>query len=207
MTDITLSTITSGYNVSKINTNFEKLEQVVNDEVLHRVGGNNVMNQHLDMNGYSILNIGVDENSPDSFITLGAADLRYYNVSGDKLTGPMDVDGQQVVNLPAPTLSHQAARKQDVDTVQANAEALVAAEADVRLATDNSLQNQILGLVAVPASPFAAVSWHDQVINDTFTIPPNKNAWSFGPELSIGVGGEVVVGSGSFWTIANGELV
>tara|TARA_R110000823_G_C15952958_1_gene502567 strand:- start:43281 stop:45515 length:2235 start_codon:yes stop_codon:yes gene_type:complete len=57
MTDITLRNIASGYNLSKINSNFQDLEAVINDSVLHRYGNNNTMSQELDMNGYAILNL------------------------------------------------------------------------------------------------------------------------------------------------------
>lgn len=56
MSDITLDDIGSGYNRSKIVSNFNKLEAVVNEETLHTTGGNNTMSQQLDMNGNRILN-------------------------------------------------------------------------------------------------------------------------------------------------------
>lgn len=57
MTDIVLNPISSGYNVSRINANFDKLEDVVNNELLHTVGGNNTMQQDLDMNSNRLLNL------------------------------------------------------------------------------------------------------------------------------------------------------
>lgn len=59
MTDITLTPIVTGYNLSKINDNFTELERVINDELLHLVGGNNVMQQDIDMNSNDILNVNV----------------------------------------------------------------------------------------------------------------------------------------------------
>jgi hypothetical protein len=56
MTDIVLNPINSGYNLNKINNNFEVIEDVINDEMLHTEGGNNVMSQELDMNSFHILN-------------------------------------------------------------------------------------------------------------------------------------------------------
>lgn len=56
MSDITLNQITSGYNIGKINNNFDTIEDAVNNGVLHLVGGNNVMLQDLDMNSKNILN-------------------------------------------------------------------------------------------------------------------------------------------------------
>lgn len=57
MTDITLSNIGSGYNLNKINDNFETIEDVVNTELLHTEGGNNTMRQALDMNSNRIINL------------------------------------------------------------------------------------------------------------------------------------------------------
>lgn len=59
MTDIVLSDVKGGYNRSSINSNFERVEEVVNTELLHLEGGNNVMKQDLDMNSNSLLNVNV----------------------------------------------------------------------------------------------------------------------------------------------------
>lgn len=61
MTDITLTDLTSLANdtsaVNSINNNFQTVEDVVNDEVVHTTGGNNVMSQDLDMNSNDLLNV------------------------------------------------------------------------------------------------------------------------------------------------------
>lgn len=57
MTDIVLTPITSGYNLSKINANFVKVQDVINGGVLHTTGGNNTMQQDVDMNSNRILNL------------------------------------------------------------------------------------------------------------------------------------------------------
>lgn len=195
MTDIVLNPITSGYNVSRINGNFERIEEAINEEMLHTVGGNNTMLQALDMNGNAILNLATDPDNPDSMITVGEADLRYYNVEGDLLTGPMDVNGQSISNLAMPTLPHQPVRKDQLDT-----------EAAARADADSNLQAQISGGAPLEASAFSPISWHDQSIDNSVTIPDNKNAWSFGPTMTISPGQVVTIGAGSFWTIANGEM-
>lgn len=58
MTDITLTDVKSGYNLSTLNDNFDKVETVINEEVVHNTGGNNIMRQALDMNGHPVLNAG-----------------------------------------------------------------------------------------------------------------------------------------------------
>lgn len=59
MSKIDLDPITSGYNLSKINANFQKLEDELNNKVLYRdspAGEPNSMSSNLDMNSKSILN-------------------------------------------------------------------------------------------------------------------------------------------------------
>lgn len=195
MTDIVLNPITSGYNVSRINANFDAIEDTINGEVLHTEGGNNTMYQDLDMNSFALLNVQVDVNNPDSLLTVGDGDARYYNVSGDTLTGPMNVNGQTITGLKAPVGPTEAVRKQELD-----------AEINARTAADVSLQNQINGVNPPMGSAFSVISWHDQNVSNSITIPDNKNAWSFGPVVTIDVGQTITIGSGSFWTVANGEV-
>lgn len=57
MSDIDLKEIRSGYNLSKINDNFDKIEEVINEEVVHNTGGNNTIYQDLDMNSNRLLNL------------------------------------------------------------------------------------------------------------------------------------------------------
>lgn len=207
MTDITLLPITSGYNLSKINSNFVKLQLAVNNDILHLAGGNNVMLQDLDMNNNALLNLGVDVNNPDSVLTVGEADLRYYNVDGDTLSGVMDVAGSEIINLAIPTDASSPVRKDQLD---AEIAARVAADAAITAgytSGDAYLQDQISGGAPLAASAFSPISWHDQNIMTSVNIPDNKNAWSFGPTMSIDLGQTVTVGAGSFWTIANGEVV
>lgn len=58
MADIVLSDIGSGYNRTKINSNFTVLEEVVNNGLLHLDGGNNIMKQNIDMDSNDIINVG-----------------------------------------------------------------------------------------------------------------------------------------------------
>lgn len=206
MTDITLTPITSGYNVQKINTNFDVLEEVINEQVLHTVGGNNTMLQDLDMNGYALLNIKINPDDPGSLLTVEEGDLRYYNVSGDTLTGTMDANQQAIVNLPLPVLDTQPVRKDQLDL-----ERLERVNSDLSIredftAADANLQAQISGGLPLEASAFSPISWHDQSIDNSVVIPDNKNAWSFGPAITISPGQTVTIGDNSFWTVANGEV-
>lgn len=207
MTDITLNPITSGYNVSRINSNFEKIEDVINNEVLHLKGGNNTMLQDLDMNSFALLNVQVNPNDPSSLLTVSEGDARYYNVAGDTLTGPMNVNGQTITGLKVPVGPTEAVRKQELD---AETNARIAADQALfngYTSADANLQAQLTGNVPLEASAFSVISWHDQSIDNSVNIPADKNAWSFGPTMTISPGQAVTVGGGSFWTIANGAVV
>lgn len=57
MSDIILDTIVSGFNLSSINENFVTIQDVINTEMLHLVGSNNVMLQSIDMNSRSMFNL------------------------------------------------------------------------------------------------------------------------------------------------------
>lgn len=57
MGDITLDTITSGFNLSKISNNFQTVQDSINGDVLHLNGGNNVLQQDIDANSNSIFNL------------------------------------------------------------------------------------------------------------------------------------------------------
>lgn len=121
---IVLNNITSGYNLAKINANFQNIEDYINDKLLARadtgVAGEAMMERALDMNGNKILNVFVDVNDPDSLLTLSVADNRYYNVSGDTLTGPMDANSQIISNLPSPVQPSQPATKAYADAIQSD---------------------------------------------------------------------------------------
>lgn len=196
MTDITLDPITSGYNLSKLNTNFDKVENAINDDVIHRQGGNNTMLQDLDMNSFALLNVQVDVSDPDSLLTVGDADARYYNIDGDTLAGTMNVNGHVLTGLRIAVQPTEAVRNSQLTD-----------EVSARTAADENFQDQLTGNVPLEASAFSPISWHDQSIDNSVVIPDNKNAWSFGPTMTISPGQTVTIGTGSFWTIANGELV
>lgn len=77
-----LDDITTGYNLDKIQANFDKIETFLNTKVLKRIiniGEDNIMHTHLDMNQNKIVNdegditnaiIGVD---PTDAVALQAA--------------------------------------------------------------------------------------------------------------------------------------
>ena len=73
-------------------------------------------------------------------------------------------------------------------------------------AADANIQSQLAGEVPLEASAFSPISWHDPIIENSVTMPGNKNAWSFGPTITIDAGQTITIGLNSFWTIATGEV-
>lgn len=116
-----------------------------------------------------------------------AGDARYVNITGDAMVGNLSV-------LPATTGDHATQYNQ------------LLSERDARTEADANLQAQLSGGAPLEASAFSIVSWHDQVIENSVTIPPNKNAWSIGPGITIAAGQTVTVGAGSTWTIVEGNV-
>lgn len=148
MTNIVLPPVTNGNNISTLNDNFRKVQESVNNDLLNLDGGNNVMQQDLDMNGNQLLNIGVDVNNPQSLLTVGAGDSRYYNVSGDTLTGPMSVNGQVISGLAAAIASTSPVRKQEFDGFVSTQFARDAGQDATITANYNYLKSYIENLVA-----------------------------------------------------------
>ena len=116
MTTLSLATISSGYNLSIINDNFQAVQESLNTDKLAVTGGSNTMKQDLDMNGFSILNANVDTSDEGSLLTVKVADARYYNISGDTLQGPMVVAGYAITGLAVPTDPTSPVRKDQLDS-------------------------------------------------------------------------------------------
>lgn len=150
MTDVVLVPITAGHNLSAINNNFTKVQNSINNDVLNLAGGNNTMSQDIDLNGHSLLNPSTDTSNPNSIVTLGQADSRYYNVVGDSLTGPMNVNGQQVTNLPMASVPSAPVRKQEFDVYVVGQGARDDAQ-DVGTAANKSSSIRVPDGEAIPA--------------------------------------------------------
>lgn len=189
---VQLNDVSSGYSTGVINDNFQTIEDWINLNALWRdgleLGQANQMENDLDLNGYALLNVGVDIEDPSSLLTVGDADSRYINTSGDSMTGGL--------NVLQPTQASHPVRKDQFDS-----------EVNSRQAADANLQSQITGNTPLEASAFSEISWHGQVVENSVTIPDNKNGWSIGPTMSIAEGQTVTIGAGSNWTIVEGNLV
>lgn len=80
MSDLVLSNITSGYNLSLINSNFQAIQDKINNFCLQTSQGDNVMSQDLDMNSYSILNMVTNFSNNGSMLTVGDAKSHFYQI-------------------------------------------------------------------------------------------------------------------------------
>lgn len=89
---ITLATLSSGWNLSLINSNFTILQDAYNNTTLWLTGGNNTLNQDLDMNSNSILNAGVMNVQG---LTINGQPVQVGNLAG---LGPNTVSTSQIIN-------------------------------------------------------------------------------------------------------------
>jgi hypothetical protein len=77
---LNLKQLTSGmFSRVLLNSNFEKIENKVNDDLVHRQNGSAQMQQDLDMNGNNILNLG------DPTASLGVATKNYVDTQDNVL--------------------------------------------------------------------------------------------------------------------------
>ena len=95
-----LDDVGSGFNLSKINANFQKVADSINDDTMRReveVGDGNEMRTHLDMNSNEIVNISTDVDNPNSALSVADGDARYVNVTGDSMSGTLDLQGNKIL--------------------------------------------------------------------------------------------------------------
>lgn len=117
MSKITLPDITSGYNLSAINSNFQKVEDELNNKVLYRQiqdGEPNAMSENLDMNSNRIINLpdAISESEPVTLRQLISVD------SGDSIQLRADLastSGASLVGTPSGTVQHRLDDLTDAD--------------------------------------------------------------------------------------------
>lgn len=157
-----------------------------------------------------------DPNDPKSVVNFEAGDSRYVEVQGDTMQGSLNMDSYPVFVRIASN-GNEPARKEELDTerskrISGDSALNTRITSEVNTlekgyqAGDANLQEQLTGNVPLEASAFSPISWHDQVVENSVTIPEDKNAWSFGPTMTVAEGRSVTASEGSFWTIANGEV-
>lgn len=162
------------------------------------IGGDLEVSGDLLANGIrangSVRNVYPDLTDSSTAMSLSASDKRYVNIGGDTMEGTLDTRGQRVLVDDAALSNHPASKRQ-LDSNVTNINSQI-----------SSIQGQLTedGGVLL-ASAFSVISWHDQEVTNSTSIPANKNAWSFGPLVTVEAGVTVTVGSNSFWTVANGQ--
>lgn len=155
---IELDNVASGYSTGVINNNFQSIEDELNSNVLRRdglaPGEANQMNVPLDMNSNPILNAGVDFGNPGSLLTVGEADLRYVNVSGDSMQGSLNMESYPLFVRIAVN-GNEAVRKDQLD-----------AETRTRRQEDEALARAIASIPSVREGDFSVLG---DVILETST--------------------------------------
>lgn len=106
-----LENIQSGYNLTAINENFQRIEDTW-DEKLDRLSSSqgNQMEQDLDMNSNRILNIYTDPDDEESILTVGAGKALFLEHEGDEtktgnltLTKGLNMSNTHITNIPDAT--------------------------------------------------------------------------------------------------------
>lgn len=148
MSKIELPSVTGSNNLSRINDNFQKIEDALNEEVLYRkgyTGEPNEMQTNLDMNGKEILNVVVGS-SPGSLATKGYVDQEIaeersyadqqlalvdveldtkYDKSGGPVYGDVQMQGYHISGLPNATQPSQPATYAQLLQVEAPGDSLL----------------------------------------------------------------------------------
>lgn len=156
-----------------------------------------------------------DPSDPESVVTFGTGDDRYVNRTSDSMEGSLDMQ-ENPIHVRVAQLGDEPARKDQLDEEVSKRETddtvlhnrITSEISEVETAYqegDANLQAQLTGEVPLESSAFSPISWHDQTVDSSVTVPENKNAWSFGPVMTVSPGQSVTISAGSYWTIANGE--
>tara|TARA_Y100001951_G_C11298065_1_gene277578 strand:+ start:29641 stop:30252 length:612 start_codon:yes stop_codon:yes gene_type:complete len=197
---IELDDIGSGFSRGKINLNFQRIEDYINDNLLHRdgveTGQANQMENDLDLNGYALLNVSVDVEDPSSLLTVGDGDSRYINTTGDSMTGGLSVL--------QPTQNSHPIRRDQFDTEHNERVSRENEIEDNYQASDASLQAQITEASPIAAAERPAIQWHSQIIENSMVIPDNVNAFSAGPVMTLADGVSITLGDNSVYTLLDG---
>lgn len=182
---VNLDDISSGYSTGKINTNFQKVEDELNNNTLRRKGlspgESNQMETDLDMNGFNLLNVGnLTEDgtvTPEGGISQPDADARYVNLTGDTMSGAL--------NIELATASTHPIRKDTFDSAVTDLET-----------TDSNLQAQIDSLGSgTSEGAFSTVS--DMKASTTLEIGQNVVTYGYTSKGDGGANQYEIVAAGT----------
>jgi len=159
--------------------------------------------------------IDSDQSVPDSVVNFREGDDRYKEPLESEVIERKQEDsnirsefGAADANIRSELRSEDYRIRSEFGAADANIRSELRSE-DYRIrsefgAADANIQSQLAGEVPLEASAFSPISWHDPIIENSVTMPENKNAWSFGPTITIDAGQTITIGLNSFWTIATG---
>lgn len=191
MSKITLDSVASGYDLSKINNNFQTIEDELNDKVLYR-------------------------NNPVGEV--------------NTLITAIDCNDKSLYNLPEPTLSHQVATKNYVDTAPTtNAAAAAASAAAAAVSETNAAASAASAAAAVVTVSDQKIIWKGAwsgatayVVNDAVSVsgssyicilantnqtPPNSIYWEvLAAQGSAGAGTGDMLAANNLSDVANAAI-
>lgn len=137
MSKITLTETNSGYNLQKINSNFQKIADEFNDKVLYRdnlIGEPNRMHQDMDMDGNTIFNLP-EPNAPNQVAT-----KRYVDDIIDPSVNPAAQDARESASKAK--ASELAAKQSELNALGSEvnaAQSVLQAQAQVTLAEQEAI--------------------------------------------------------------------
>lgn len=184
MSKIELPSIANPSNVSLMNSNFKKIEDALNEEVLYRkgyTGEPNEMETDLDLNGHKILNVATGTGVGD-LVTKGYVDQQLalkYDKSGGPVSGDMQMQSHRITGLPNATQLSEPATYDQLLQVESAEDSLLrsdlAASSGSSIvgflqagvgSTPRTVQSKQRDVVSV--KDFGAIG--DGVVNDTAAI-------------------------------------
>lgn len=205
MPKITIEEITSGYNLQKVNDNFQKIAYDLNEKVLYRdnpIDEDNSMRTALDMNGFDILNAG----------RLMVTDIEVSGVSlGEQLTIAVDAANSAAASAVVATTqatnatnsansaiaSEQAAAQDAIDAgVSASNAANSAAQAEQAVIDAGDASRLEIGTVVAGGSASATITGlpGEQQLN---LVLPEGPVGPIGPEGPQGIPGSGLPSGGT----------
>lgn len=167
MSKLILDNVQGGYNLQKINSNFEKIETALNTQVLYRKnpeGEDNAVKQDIDMDGNDLINVGdVQVNGYGSFV----------EAIEDVEQARDDAEGfaQQAANSASQSASSALASSNSASQAAASAQQVEDAKLIWRGAWDSLTAYDVNDAVENDGTSYICILAH------TNEEPPNASYW------------------------------